>query len=60
MGAELEERCTWPEHFYWKDGGWYDREETGCPVCFWWTLCYFLALAEVYVQPPMARCDYTR
>lgn len=59
MGAELEGRCTWPEHFYWGGDGWYDMEGKGCPVCFWWTICYFLALADVHVQPPMARSDYT-
>lgn len=63
-GSELEPYCTWPEHFYWdRDGrcgaGWYDMEEKGCPVCFWWSICFWLAVANVKVQPPMARCDYT-
>lgn len=52
MKKELELYCSWPFHI---DDDGIDMESRGCPVCFWWTLCYWLNIAHVDVVPPMSR-----
>lgn len=55
MGKEIDIYCKWPMHL---DKNGVDMESRGCPVCFWWTLCWLLADVGVKVQPPMGRTNY--
>lgn len=51
-GKELEPYCSWPFHL---DRQGNDLEAAGCPSCFWWSICYWLSVANVDVVPPMSR-----
>lgn len=51
-GKALEPYCSWPFHMS-RDGE--DMESRGCPTCLWWSIVYWLSVADVSVIPPMSR-----